>query len=99
VAAGRVDEVLRLGGSTGLLVRVDDLASGEAALSGAGFEVTVDNSHLRVAAPATAGADVTRTLANAGQWVSELRVEEVSLEDLFLEITGASAPPAQEVLA
>jgi ABC-2 type transport system ATP-binding protein len=99
VAAGPVDEVLRLGGSTGLLVRVDDLARGEAALSVAGFDVTVDETHLRVAAPATAGAHVTRTLADAGQWVSELRVEEVSLEDLFLEITGAPTPPPQEVLA
>jgi ABC-2 type transport system ATP-binding protein len=92
VAAGSVDDVLRLGGSTGLLVRVDDLAGGELALSDAGFEVTPDGEHLRVAAPAAAGAEVTRTLAEAGQWVSELRIDEVSLEDLFLEITGASAP-------
>ena len=57
-------------------------------------------AHLRVAAPATAGADVTRALASTGQWVSELRIEEVSLEDLFLEITsGSSAPATEEVLA
>jgi ABC-2 type transport system ATP-binding protein len=88
VAAGSVDEVLRLGGSTGLLVRVDDLAGGELALAGAGYEVAPDGDHLRVAAPAAAGAEVTRTLAAAGQWVSELRIEEVSLEDLFLQITA-----------
>jgi len=100
VAAGPVDEVLRLGGSTGLLVRVDDLAHGTAALAAAGYEVTKTGAHLRVAAPATAGADVTRALASTGQWVSELRIEEVSLEDLFLEITGASpAAITEEVLA
>jgi ABC-2 type transport system ATP-binding protein len=94
VAAGSVDEVLRLGGSTGLLVRVDDLVGGELALAGAGFDVTPDGEHLRVAAPAAAGAEVTRALAAAGQWVSELRVEEASLEDLFLEITAAEGVPA-----
>jgi ABC-2 type transport system ATP-binding protein len=100
VAAGPVDEVLRRGGSTGLLVRVDDLAHGTAALAAAGYEVTKTGAHLRVAAPATAGADVTRALATTGQWVSELRIEEVSLEDLFLEITGASpAAITEEVLA
>jgi ABC-2 type transport system ATP-binding protein len=90
VASGSVDEILRQGGSTGLLVRVDDLVGAEAALVTAGFTVTPDGSHLRVAASADAGAEVTRTLAAAGQWVSELRVDEVSLEDLFLQITGTS---------
>ncbi len=100
VAAGPVDEVLRLGGATGLLVRVDDLAHGTAALAAAGFEVSTAGAHLRVAAPATAGADITRALASTGQWVSELRIEEVSLEDLFLEVTsGSSAPATEEVLA
>jgi ABC-2 type transport system ATP-binding protein len=99
VAAGPVDEVLRLGGATGLLVRVDDLAHGSATLAAAGFEVTMAGPHLRVAAPATAGAEVTRTLASTGHWVSELRIEEASLEDLFLEITGASTTSTEEVLA
>ena len=63
IAAGPVDEVLRLGGSTGLLVRVDDLAHGSAALAAAGFDVSPAGAHLRVAAPPTAGADVTRALA------------------------------------
>jgi ABC-2 type transport system ATP-binding protein len=99
VAAGPVDEVLRLGGSTGLLVRVDDMEHGSAALAAAGFDVTPAGAHLRVAAPPTAGADVTRTLASTGQWVSELRIEEVSLEDLFLEMTSGSADRPEEVLA
>jgi ABC-2 type transport system ATP-binding protein len=98
VASGSVDEILRLGGSTGLLVRVADPVSAERALTAAGFAVVSDGAHLRVAAPAAAGADVTRALAASGQWVSELRAEEVSLEDLFLQITGASTSP-EEVLA
>ena len=99
VAAGPVDEVLRLRGSTGLRVRVDDPRRGEAVLSRAGFDVSTVDGHLRVAAPATAGADVTRALAAEGQWVSELRVEETSLEDLFLDITGARPAIREEVPA
>jgi len=97
VAAGPVDEIMRLGGAAGLLVRVDDPACGETALAAAGFDVALAGDHLRVAAPAAAGADVTRALAAAGQWVSELRLDEVSLEDLFLDITGA-LPRPEEVL-
>lgn len=99
VAAGSVDEVLQLGGATGLLVRIDDLPRGQAALAAAGFEVTPAGAHLRVAAPATAGPDVTRALAETGQWVAELRVEEASLEDLFLDITGGSDRQPEEVCA
>jgi hypothetical protein len=39
---------------------------------------------------------VTRLLADAGLYVSELRPEAVSLEDLFLTITGRNAE--EEVL-
>jgi ABC-2 type transport system ATP-binding protein len=99
VAAGSVDQVLQLGGATGLLVRIDDLSRGHAALAAAGFEVTHAGPHLRVAAPATAGPDVTRALAETGQWVAELRVEEISLEDLFLDITGGSGRQPEEVCA
>jgi ABC-2 type transport system ATP-binding protein len=99
VTSGSVDEVLRLGRSTGLLVRVDDPAKGEVALAVAGFDVAAAGAHLRVAAPATAGADVTRALAAAGQWVSELRIEEVSLEELFLDLTGGDPSQREEVLA
>jgi len=38
---------------------------------------------------ASADADrVTRVLAEAHQWVIELRPEERSLEELFIELTG-----------
>jgi ABC-2 type transport system ATP-binding protein len=77
---------------------VDELAHGSAALTAAGFDVSLAGAHLRISAPPTAGADVTRALASTGQWVSELRIEEVSLEDLFLEMTSGSTSP-EEVLA
>ena len=99
VAAGTVSEVLHRGRSSTLLVRIDDLARGAASLESAGFQVTTDGPHLRVTAPPTAGAEVTKTLAAAGQWVEELRVDDASLEDLFLEITSRPAPEREEVVA
>jgi ABC-2 type transport system ATP-binding protein len=99
VASGRVDDVLSRGAAAGLLVRVDDPAQGRAALVAAGFEVTDAGPHLRVAAAADSGADVSRALAASGQWVSELRAEEASLEDLFLEITGSSQSQPEEAMA
>jgi hypothetical protein len=47
---------------------------------------------LRVAVPASDGALVSRTLGRHGHWVHELRAEEHSLEELFLEVTDRAAP-------
>jgi ABC-2 type transport system ATP-binding protein len=96
VAVGTVAEVVAGAGAGGLLVRVADPARGEAVLREAGFPVTRQTGYLRVAAAATAGADVTRALAAGGQWVAELRIEQTSLEDLFLDLT-ANIPPLQQV--
>jgi hypothetical protein len=46
---------------------------------------------LRVALPRAAAAQVTKLLADAGLYVSELRADAVSLEELFLSITGRTA--------
>ncbi len=99
VATGTVADVLARDHSAGLLVRVQDAAVGATVLRSAGFEVAISGEHLRVAAGSDDGPAVTRTLATADQWVAELRTEEVSLEDLFLEITGDHATQAEEVSA
>jgi hypothetical protein len=52
-----------------------------------------------VEAAATSAPDVTRALAAADLWVTELRVEEASLEDLFLEITGSGQSQPEAVPA
>ena len=54
----------------------------------AGLHVERDGGLLRVAAAPGDGAHVTRLLADAGLYVNELRPDAVSLEDLFLSITG-----------
>jgi hypothetical protein len=75
-----------------MLVTVDDLDGGVGTLRSAGFNATRDNGHLRVTASRSRAANISETLACQGHWVTDMRPEEQSLEDLFLELTdGATA--------
>jgi ABC-2 type transport system ATP-binding protein len=94
VTVGGVDEVLARGGPSRMVVRVDDLDAGVAALREGGIEARLDGDRLLVEVAAAEGARVTRTLAERGLFVSELRPEEVSLEDVFLELTGEPGEPS-----
>jgi ABC-2 type transport system ATP-binding protein len=99
IAAGPVEEVLQSGRAARLLVKVEDPAAGARALSETGIEATVDGEMLRVALSPQEGARVTRELAARGLYLSELRPDEASLEDVFLELTGdepAVLPAAAE---
>ena len=87
VASGTVAEVLSTGRMAQLIVRLDDLQGGLAALRAAGVEATVEDDHLRVELPPEDGARVTEILASHRLFVSELRPEAVSLETVFLELT------------
>ena len=87
VLSGRVDDVLAEASRPSLLVAVDDMTAGMEVLRSAGLTVETDDKHLRVALPASDAAQVTKLLAEAGLYLSELRPESVSLEELFLSIT------------
>ncbi len=88
VLSGRVDEVLAAAARPSMLVGLDDVDAGARVLRTSGLHVERDGALLRVAAAPTDGAHVTRLLADAGLYVNELRPDAVSLEDLFLSITG-----------
>jgi ABC-2 type transport system ATP-binding protein len=88
VAEGSVDEVLARGRPAELVVRLDDLDAGATALGRAGMTARRDGDQLRVDPPPEGASAVTRALADAGLYLTELRREEVSLEDVFLELTG-----------
>ena len=92
VAAGPVDEVLAAGRAGALLVRLDDLAAGLTALAAAGMTATREGDLLRVELPPADAGRVTETLAASSLWVTELRPQQVSLEDVFLELTGDGDP-------
>ena len=91
VLSGRVDDVLSAAARPSLLVGLDDLVAGADVLRRRGFDVETvepDGTLLRVAVAPSDAAHVTKVLAEAGLFVTELRPDTVSLEELFLSITG-----------
>jgi ABC-2 type transport system ATP-binding protein len=89
VTHGTVDEVMATAGHrASVLVRVDDLCAGEAVLREAQLPVERVDGELRVGVDPCRAADVTRLLAGANHWVTELRPDRFSLEDVFLELTA-----------
>jgi ABC-2 type transport system ATP-binding protein len=97
VREGAVSDVLASRGGEGLIVRLRNLEAGRTALVHAGIEATVAGDALRVAVAPSEGERVSRTLAERGLYVTELRREEVDLETVFLELTrdqGIDPEPA-----
>lgn len=88
VAEGAVADVLSSGRTAGITARVENLPAALTTLEGAGIEARVEDDALKVALPPTEGARVTKALADAGLYLSELRPDEVDLETVFLELTG-----------
>ena len=86
ITSGPVDEVLTTGGR-GLLVKVADLEAGRRVLTEAQMPVVSAGGALKVDVPAEQAERVSRTLAEAGLFVTELRPDEVDLETVFLELT------------
>ena len=93
VAAGPVAQVLAAGHAGSLIVRVADLDRGTTALNQAGIEAVREGAFIRVNMPAGEAGKVTRVLAERGLYLTELRPEEVSLETVFLELTGDAGRP------
>jgi ABC-2 type transport system ATP-binding protein len=89
VAAGPVSEVLAAGRVAGLIVGMDDLDAGLRVLGDAGIAAEAADGRLRVHAPPSEAASITRTLADRGLYLTELRPDEVDLETVFLELTHA----------
>ena len=99
VIQGTVHDVLASASAgEAMLVKVADLDAGAATLQRAGLRVERRDTDLRIDVSEFAAARVTQTLADAGLWVTDLRPEERSLEDLFLELTGSSDATASSML-
>ena len=88
VAAGPVDDVLVSRHARGLIVRLTDLDRGKAALSEAGIDSALQGDHLRVDLAPAEAEKVTRALVRKHLYLTELRPEEISLEAVFLDLTG-----------
>jgi ABC-2 type transport system ATP-binding protein len=87
ITSGPVDEVLATGGARGLLLRLGDLDAGARALAAAGFTATRVGDAIKIDAGPDRAESVTRTLAEAGLYLTELRPDEADLETVFLELT------------
>ncbi len=97
VREGAVADVLASQGGEGLIVRLRDLEAGRFALDDAGIASSISGDALRVNVATTEAERVSRTLAERGLYVTELRPEEVDLETVFLELTrdqGIDGGPA-----
>jgi ABC-2 type transport system ATP-binding protein len=91
VASGPVAEVLSMGRQEALIVRVGDLPAALTALRSEGMPAEIHGDEIRVAVPATDASRITEVLARQGLYLSELRPEAVSLEDVFLQLTQEPA--------
>ncbi|MHB1738663.1 MAG: ATP-binding cassette domain-containing protein [Actinomycetes bacterium] len=86
VTTGAVRDVLAAGGSGDVRVRLADPAAGRAVLESAGMTVSPLGDAWRVHAVPDP-AQITRVLAETGQYVSELTPIEADLETVFLQLT------------
>ncbi len=85
---GPVGDVLAYRGTQGIVIKLRDGASGMAVLTAAGIPVTVAGETLRVGLPPAESERVMKTLVDAGLIPYELRPEDVTLETVFLRLTG-----------
>src|SRR5262249_45755440 len=72
---------------SGVIVKLADLEAGRRALADANIPATIAAGAIRVDVPADQSERVSRTLAQAGLYVTELRPDTVDLETVFLELT------------
>ncbi len=90
VASGKVDEVLASSSERGMFVKAIDLEAASRTLAGQGFRVNPDGVGLKVEATPDDAERISRTLASAEIYVTELRPIQADLETVFLELTGAT---------
>ena len=72
-------------------VKVADLVAGATTLEQAGLVAVLDGDRIRVDVDAEEAERVTRALVAGGQYPTELRPVETSLEDAFFALTDQLA--------
>lgn len=88
VRIGSVDEVLATESGAAIVVRVPEPERAADVLRAARMEVQVaDDGSLHVVTGGRSSGEITKLLAGVGLFLSELRPQETSLEDVFLDLT------------
>jgi ABC-2 type transport system ATP-binding protein len=89
VANGSVAEVMAAAGrESSVLVKLSDLRLGARVLTEAGMRAEVGDDMLRVFVDPCESARINRVLSGADLWLTELRPDRASLEDVFMELTS-----------
>ena len=91
VAQGSVADVLASTRPSAMWVKVADLVAGATTLEQAGLVAVLDGDRIRVDVDAEEAERVTRALVAGGQYPTELRPVETSLEDAFFALTDQLA--------
>jgi len=94
IATGAVADVLGSGQAGRLLVKVARPDDGLAALLQAGLHASRQDDHLMVSIPQGGPEAVVRALAAADVWPTELRLDQASLEEVFLRLTATTEDEA-----
>jgi ABC-2 type transport system ATP-binding protein len=94
ITQGPVATLLKTGVTSSLLVRTTDDTRAAQLLSAAPWVTNVvrQDGRLVVETAAEQAAAVSRMLAEQQIWIEEMRPQEGSLEDFFLDVTGAPGP-------
>jgi ABC-2 type transport system ATP-binding protein len=93
LAEGNVADVLSASRAHAFIVRTPKLREARRLLADAGFTVVPGGDRtLQVTALPRRAGTITRTLAEHGIYLTELRPTEVSLEDVFLRLTEETKP-------
>ena len=87
IKAGAVGDVLATTGTSGVIVKLADLEAGRRVLADANIPATIQAGAIRADVPADHSERISRTLAQAGLYVTELRPDTIDLETVFLELT------------
>jgi len=97
VAEGTVDELRARSGGSALLIRATPLDQAQRLVESlVPGQVRVDGDTLLLSVDPSQAASINRRLVADGVDVSELRVSEQSLEDVFLELTETSNSPHRD---
>ena len=88
IVSGAVEDVLHERSAGGFVVRLPELDRGLEVLKRAGMDASLADGSISVKLAAEQASSITRTLADQGLYLSELRPLEADLETVFLELRG-----------
>ena len=96
IETGTLDHIRSFAGGDQVVVTIADRERARTTLANAGFAAhpRPEPSELIVDIPIERTPEVTRALADDGQYLSGLRSERPTLEAAFLNLTGAPPPPS-----